>query len=223
MKVFWSWQSDTPGKIGRHFVRDAIVDAIAVLREPEDIEEPWERDARQSLEIDQDRKGVSGSPDLARTILEKIAKAAVFVGDVTLVGENVLSGRGGTKKKLINSNVAIEYGFALNALTDSRVLLVQNIYFGEREQLPFDLRHKAGPIQFNLPPDSPKEVIARARERLKNDLVLALRECLTHAVSAVAPSFHATQPTSNRAFFWQPGEVLATSERSLGSRIWTGR
>ena len=24
MKIFWSWQSDTPGKTGRHFVRDAL-------------------------------------------------------------------------------------------------------------------------------------------------------------------------------------------------------
>jgi len=26
----------------------------------------------------------------------------------------------------------------------------QNTHYGEREDLPFDLRHKAGPIQFNL-------------------------------------------------------------------------
>jgi hypothetical protein len=134
MKVFWSWQSDTPGKVGRHLVRDAIKDAIAVLKQPQDIEEPSEREARESVDIDHDRKGVSGSPDLARTILDKIAKAAVFVGDVTLVGENPSRGEDGTKKRLINSNVAIEYGFALNALTDSRVLLVQNTHFGSRDQ-----------------------------------------------------------------------------------------
>jgi len=33
MKVFWSWQSDTPGKIGRHFVRDALQAAIERLKE----------------------------------------------------------------------------------------------------------------------------------------------------------------------------------------------
>ena len=33
MKVFWSWQADTPGKIGRHFVRDAISEAIELLKD----------------------------------------------------------------------------------------------------------------------------------------------------------------------------------------------
>ena len=36
MKVFWSWQSDTPGKTGRHFVRDALAEAVARLRQPAD-------------------------------------------------------------------------------------------------------------------------------------------------------------------------------------------
>jgi hypothetical protein len=171
MKIFWSWQSDTPGKIGRHFVREAINDAIAVLKVPGAIEEPLEREARETLDIDHERKNVSGTPDLARTIQEKIAAAAVFVADVTFVGEN-LNESDGTKKKLINSNVAIEYGFALHALTDSRVLLVHNTYFGDRDELPFDLRHKAGPIQFNLPPRSGRDAIALARAQLKRDGLL---------------------------------------------------
>lgn len=65
MKIFWSWQSDTPGKIGRHFVRDALAEAIEVLRQPNEIEEPSEREARETIELDHDRKGVPGSPDLA--------------------------------------------------------------------------------------------------------------------------------------------------------------
>jgi hypothetical protein len=35
MKFFWSWQSDTPGAIGRYFVRDALLAAIKQLRQPE--------------------------------------------------------------------------------------------------------------------------------------------------------------------------------------------
>ncbi len=149
MKIFWSWQSDTPGKIGRHFVRDALNEAIEVLRQPEEIEEPVERETREALHLDHDRKGVSGSPDLAPTIFKKISQAAVFVADVTLVGETTPN-RGKfderTPKKLINSNVAIEYGYAQHALSDTRILMVQNRPFGEREDLPFDLKHKAGPI-----------------------------------------------------------------------------
>jgi hypothetical protein len=34
MKIIWSWQADTDGKAGRHFVRKALADAIKQLREP---------------------------------------------------------------------------------------------------------------------------------------------------------------------------------------------
>ena len=136
----WSWQSDTLGKIGRHFVRDVLGEAIGVLRQPDEIEEPSERDRRETLHLDHDRKDVPGSPDLAPTILRKIEQAAVFVADVTLVGEVTTgadAGEEGRPKRLINSNVAIEYGYALGKLTDEAILMVQNRHFGEREELPF--------------------------------------------------------------------------------------
>ena len=85
MKLFWSWQSDTPGKTGRFFVRDAIASAIKTLKQADDIVEPTERDIVEDLHLDQDRQGLPGSPDLARAILEKIDRAAVFVADVTIV------------------------------------------------------------------------------------------------------------------------------------------
>jgi len=86
VKVFWSWQSDTPGNTGRHFVRDALADAIAQLRVEAELEEPDRTERRSELHLDHDRQGVPGSPDLARTILDKIGDSAVFVADVTSVG-----------------------------------------------------------------------------------------------------------------------------------------
>ena len=86
MKVFWSWQSDTPGKIGRYFVRDALIAAIERLKETPDVQEPTEREIRSTMHLDQDRKGISGSPDLARVILEKIEQSAVFVADAPRSG-----------------------------------------------------------------------------------------------------------------------------------------
>jgi hypothetical protein len=32
MKVLWSWQSDHPGQVSRHFVREALEQAIADLK-----------------------------------------------------------------------------------------------------------------------------------------------------------------------------------------------
>jgi hypothetical protein len=39
MKIFWSWQSDTPGNIGRYLVRDALNDAIEKLKQDEGVED----------------------------------------------------------------------------------------------------------------------------------------------------------------------------------------
>ncbi len=208
MKVFWSWQSDTPGKTGRHFVRGALNEAIDVLKQAAAIEEPTERELREAIHLDQDRQGVPGSPDLAPTIYKKIESAAVFVADVTLVAE---SGADGRRKKFINSNVAIEYGYALHALTDAFVLTIQNTHYGTREELPFDLKHKAGPIQFRLSPDAKKAEIDAERAKLKGVLAEAIKLCLANknTASGNAVKFDETASTANPAFFWDKSEVIA--------------
>ncbi|MCK1301216.1 hypothetical protein IVB33_23380 [Bradyrhizobium sp. 24] len=99
-------QECIPKEIGRFFVRDALREAIQTLKTGQELLEPVEREAASRLAMDSDRQGVPGSPDLAATIFEKIEKADVFLADVTLVGETP------DGKKLINSNVAIEYGHA---------------------------------------------------------------------------------------------------------------
>jgi hypothetical protein len=93
MKVFWAWPSDRPGKISRHFVREALEGAIERLKQPKDIEEPPEEARRNDLHLDHDTKGLSGSPEIAHEIFSKIAAAAVFVADMTPVGQG--RGRGG--------------------------------------------------------------------------------------------------------------------------------
>jgi hypothetical protein len=206
MKVFWSWQADTPGKTGRHFVREALAEAIAALKEPEDVEEPSERETREALHLDHDRQGVPGSPDLAPTIFRKIDQAAVFVADVTLVAQMQdrapKAREASTPKKLINSNVAIEYGYAVHALGDESILMVQNTYYGERVELPFDLKHKAGPIQYRLPPGAAKHEISTQGSELRSTLVKALRR-------GASREFQEIPCTTNIASFWSPGELIA--------------
>jgi hypothetical protein len=201
MKVFWSWQADTPGNIGRFFVRDTLAEAIKALKADEEVIEPSEREARDAMHLDSDRQGVSGSPDLAATIFEKIEQAAVFVADVTLVGETLAS------KKLINSNVAIEYGHAHRALTDRSILMILNAHYGDREALPFDLRHS--PIQYSLAPDSTKSQIAAEMAKLKPVLVAALRPYLKQQMPAQAAP-EEIPSTYIKAAFFDPREILAT-------------
>jgi hypothetical protein len=49
LKIFWSWQSDTPGNIGRYLVRDALDDAIQKLKQASELEEA----IREDLHLDQ--------------------------------------------------------------------------------------------------------------------------------------------------------------------------
>ena len=164
MKIFWSWQSRfLPTKdIGvAFFVRDALRSGPGTEDRRRRVE-PLEREAAAKLALDSDRQGVPGSPDLAATIFDKIEAADVFVADVTLVGATPEG------KKLINSNVAIEYGHAHKALSFRRVLMVQNHHYGDGDALPFDLRQKSWPLHYTLAPDATKAEIAAERTKFKN-------------------------------------------------------
>lgn len=214
MKVFWSWQSDTPGKTVRHFVRDAIATAIDELKQPKGIEEPSEREAREALHLDHDRQGVSGSPDLALTILQKIDQAAVFIADVTPVSTIPAQRRSGKivrpEKRVMNPNVAIELGYALKALTDRNVLLVLNTWYGGREFLPFDLAHKSGPIIYHLAPNADKKMKDAQAASLTRTLIDALNPYVARATgTSVTPGFQETQPTLPAAAYFRANEALA--------------
>lgn len=212
MKIFWSWQSDTHGKTGRHFIRGCLKDAIDAINLEADISEPPER-TRDPLTLDQDRVGVAGHRNLGDTILDKIAAADVFVGDVTLVAElevPVTPDHPDGLKRLINSNVAIEYGYAVGKLTDDATLLVMNLYYGPLTKLPFDLAYKIPPCRYTLAPDASTDDIAKQRKALTKELVKILKLHVDRAVPAPPPPepFQPREATRSAAFFWKPGDLL---------------
>lgn len=213
MKVFWSWQSDTPGKTGRHFVRDALKAAIEELRQPEEVEEPSWRDVKDELHLDHDRQGVTGSPRLLETIFKKIDASAVFVGDVTPVSTIPASGEGDDgrpEKRNMNPNVAIELGYALRALSELKVLMVLNEHYGARKHLPFDIQGNAGPIMYRLAPDASADERKAEAAKLKAQFVTALGEYVKLAASTMTlPAFSKTPSTITPAVYFKPGEVLA--------------
>ncbi len=77
MKVFWAWQSDHPREISRDVIRTALEGAIEHLKQERDVVEAPE-ESRSDLHLDHDTKGITGSPDVARSILEKIQACTVF-------------------------------------------------------------------------------------------------------------------------------------------------
>jgi hypothetical protein len=216
MKVFWSWQSDTPGKTGRHFVRKCLLDAITIVKAAFDVEEPSERDARQAIELDQDRVGIAGNKTLADVIFDKIRAAAVFVADVTLTTELAVAKTDDNPdgiKKFINSNVAIEYGYAVGTLTDDATLLVMNLDYGPLTRLPFDLAHKIAPCRYKLASDATPAEIAKERKVLTKQFVNALELHIKRIAAVTSPPpaipFQRTPATYSPAFFWKRGDVLA--------------
>src|SRR5271155_3827103 len=106
MKIFYSWQSDTPRDTGKDFIREALDVAVSGLQ----------IDESERPVIDQDTAGVLGSPVVADTIFDKIKAADVVVVDVTLTGKTAKD------KPLINSNAAIELGYAIGLHGDEGLL-----------------------------------------------------------------------------------------------------
>lgn len=198
MTIFWSWQSDLQGKTNRHFVRDAIEQALTELSEDQGLEEAH----RDELIIDQDSKGVPGTPDLATIILQKIDKCSVFVADVSIVGHLT------SEKSVINSNVAIELGYAMKSKGGDRILMVANEAFTARDKLPFDLRHKRGPIFFNLPDGATKMDILDEKVKLVSKLKEAIRLVIVANPTATSFSAHSVVSTNENGMYFRTGDIL---------------
>jgi hypothetical protein len=212
MKVFWAWQADLPGKISRHFVREALEEAIAELRQPKDIEEPAEEARRNDLHLDHDTKGLSGSPEVASEIFRKIAASAVFIADMTPVGKGAervdAAGRPIAPKPLMNPNVAIELGYALRALGSEKFLMILNESYGGTASLPFDIQHRRHPITYRLPEAAPKAEIEKARKALVGKLVEALEPFVAQTEAAPVKAFSEAAPRIGKGIFFADGEAL---------------
>lgn len=71
---------------------------------------------------------------------------------------------------------AVELGYALRTLSDRKLIMIMNEHYGSRSDLPFDLRHKAGPILYRLAPDADKTAVKSAQKLLVGELKAAIRE-----------------------------------------------
>jgi hypothetical protein len=161
-RIFYSWQSALPNSTNRGFIEQALEAVVEKIRADETL----------TLEpvIDRDTDGVAGCPDIAATIFEKIAAAAVFVADVSIINAGSEH-----QRPTPNPNVLIELGYAVGKLGWSRIVLVANTAFGRLEDLPFDLRQRRV-IRYDCTEKTPK---ADARKMLSRSLERVLREILS--------------------------------------------
>jgi hypothetical protein len=214
MKIFWAWQGDTPGRIGRFFVRDALEEAIEKLKQPKDIEEPPEEARRNDLHVDYDTKNLKGSPEVAAEIFKKIAAATVVVADVTPVGTGAAR-PGKNPKPLMNPNVSIELGYAFGKLGTDCFLPILNLAYGDAEGLPFDIAHRRFPTTFNLTDKTTNDEVKAEKKLLVDKLIIALKPYLEtgQADKPAQADFPAATAKIPPAFYFDNGEVLFRAER----------
>jgi tetratricopeptide (TPR) repeat protein len=156
--VFYSWQSDIKAAANRSLIQDALELAIQDVHDPEG--KPIINPA-----IDRDTVGVPGAPDISTTILEKIDNSSVIVADITLVDD------GSQGRRFPNPNVLIEVGYAIKSLGFSRILLIQNTFNGNIEDLPFDIRSKRVMTYCSYPNDNSR---TDQRKQLSKQIKTAL-------------------------------------------------
>lgn len=161
MNIFYSWQSDLPNSTNRSFIENALERAARTIQHDDSI--------CVTPTIDRDTRNVSGSPDIAATILEKIDGADVFVCDVSIINP------GDSNRKTPNPNVLFELGYAVKTLGISRIVMVQNSAYGGPELLPFDLKMKRV-LSYSLLPTGEKALV---RKELQSKLEQALRLVVT--------------------------------------------
>jgi len=95
--VFYSWQSDLPGRITRNLIEGCLEKAIRKLGREDDLDvDPT---------LDRDTKGEPGTPNIFDAILEKIENSRAFVADVSIINP------GSDSRLTPNPNVLIELGY----------------------------------------------------------------------------------------------------------------
>jgi hypothetical protein len=158
--IFYSWQSDLPSSSNRSFIQNAAEQALKRIG--------GDIDLKIEPSLDRDTRNVPGSPEIARTILEKIEKSHIFLCDVTII-EN-------TKRPTPNPNVLIELGYAAAKIGWGRIVCVMNEHYGIPDLLPFDLRHRRWPITYDISTTTSSEDKSNRKRAFSKEIERAVRD-----------------------------------------------
>lgn len=175
IRVFYSWQSELPEGVNRYFIRDALKDAMPIIKRRYGLDE--------RPEVDQDTRGTPGLPDIVHTIFSKIEASSAFVADVSFTSESI------NHRHCANANVLIELGFALHSLGDERLILVMNDAFGSpKDQMPFNLAARRWPITFTLHTGVDKQTRKQVHKELVSKITQALKTMADSGVLFSTPT-----------------------------------
>ncbi len=163
MKIFYSWQDDTPKNYNRYFIYECIKEAMKKIRPSYKVDKDY-------FVVSRDTTDAPGWPGIADKIEERIKEADIYIADLTYNSIN-------TEKKegRPNSNVLDEVGMAKMAVGPDRIIAVMNISHGLPEILPFNHKHRRWPVDYSLSADTVEP------EKVKKDLV----DILAMAIKAI--------------------------------------
>lgn len=211
MKVFWSWQDDSPGKTNRHFIKAALEAAVAALAGEYELEDA-DRPA-----LDHDTKGVPGAAEIVPVLMDKIANSAVFVADVTPIAKTA------DGKALPNANVMIELGWSLNKPGWARQIYVLNTASGYKPaDLPFDIRGRRV-LCYTLAETADGKARESARKVLIGDLTAAIRTNLDQHLEdeAAARPIPGTPAKADEPSLWEGADKGFSHQDSFARTLWT--
>jgi len=163
VKIFFSWQSDSPPKTNRYFIEDCLKKAAKEITKEIPI----------IFTIDRDTKDVGGMPGIVDTIFQKIRSCDIFVWDATIIYTS--------PKYAPNPNVLLELGYAFALVGEGRIIGIINKSNGiNADKLPFDLMHRRWPIQYDLDCNDPN--FSETKKEQKKHLIKNLKEALKTAL-----------------------------------------
>ena len=187
--IFYSWQSDLPNSTNRGLIEAVLKKAATAIATDSSIEvEPV---------IERDTEGVAGSPDISKTILEKIDRATIFVGDVSIINKN------SSNRPTPNPNVLIELGYAVKTLSWDKICLVMNKEFGGPELLPFDLKMRRTLVYSAAEGEADRTTVKKA-------LGQGLEQQIRSILGSLVPEASLKKPHEN---------LIATIEAQTPARI----
>jgi hypothetical protein len=143
--IFYSWQSDTN--------RDWNEKLIGACLEKAAAKSTGQLGLQAGVVVERDATGVGGLPSIPETIFERIDSCAVFVGDMTLVGQAwpyKKEHNPEETQKFPNANVILELGYAVKAIGWKRVLGVMNCTYGQPDKQIFHLLQHRWQLKYEL-------------------------------------------------------------------------
>jgi len=176
--IFYAWQSDLQPKITRYFIEKSAKRAVKNIQQDIKIVE--------SPRLDSDTQGRSGMPEITATIFDKIETCGIFLADLTYVGET-FNDTGRKTKKLPNANVLLELGHASSKVGWDRIICVMNTFYGDPEEMIFDIKHRRFPITFNLENEKSQNK-SEIKLSLVKELEAAMRSSMQSEHQAVLDS-----------------------------------